>query len=219
MRAPSRRSRAAAAWASPEMTGSPNLTIVPDPATFRVLPWAPGVGWILCDEYFNSGVPFHFSPRHLLRRQLRRLPEKGMGYVVGLEVEWYLLRVDGGSPHRRAYRRARHARPSGRTGAAGARLFLSFRIQHGPDAAGAQRAGGGVREDRPAAALGRERMGPGPGRMHLCGRRCAHRRRQSAAVSHRDPADLPPHGPFRDLHVPAGTARATIRAAGICISR
>ncbi|HEY4407820.1 MAG TPA: glutamine synthetase, partial [Xanthobacteraceae bacterium] len=36
----------------PEMTGSPNLTIVPDPATFRVLPWAPGVGWILCDEYF-----------------------------------------------------------------------------------------------------------------------------------------------------------------------
>src|SRR6185436_854743 len=30
-----------------EMTGSPNLCIVPDPATFRVLPWAPGVGWIL----------------------------------------------------------------------------------------------------------------------------------------------------------------------------
>jgi glutamine synthetase len=77
----------------PEMTGSPNLTIVPDPATFRVLPWAPGVGWILCDEYFNSGVPFHFSPRHLLRRQLGRLAERGMSLVVGLEVEWYLLRA------------------------------------------------------------------------------------------------------------------------------
>jgi glutamine synthetase len=67
-----------------EMTGSPNLTIVPDPATFRVLPWAPGVGWILCDEYFNTGVPFHFSPRQLLRKQLRRLQERGMGCVVGL---------------------------------------------------------------------------------------------------------------------------------------
>ncbi len=77
----------------PEMTGSPNLTIVPDPNTFRVLPWAPGVGWILCDEYFNSGVPFHFSPRHLLRRQLKRLADMGMGYVVGLEVEWYLARL------------------------------------------------------------------------------------------------------------------------------
>src|SRR5207237_8482239 len=72
----------------PEMTGSPNLVIVPDPATFRVLPWAPGLGWVLCDEYFNSGVPFHFSPRHVLRRQLRRLADKGMTLVAGLEIEW-----------------------------------------------------------------------------------------------------------------------------------
>jgi glutamine synthetase len=77
----------------PEMTGSPNLIIVPDPATFRVLPWAPGVGWVLCDEYFANGVPFHFSSRHLLRRTLGRLADKGVGCIVGLEVEWYLLRV------------------------------------------------------------------------------------------------------------------------------
>ncbi len=54
-----------------EMTGSPNLTLVADPATFRVLPWAPGVGWILGDEYFNDGTPFHFSPRQLLRKTLQ----------------------------------------------------------------------------------------------------------------------------------------------------
>jgi glutamine synthetase len=76
-----------------EMTGSPNLTIVPDPATFRQLPWAPKVGWVLCDEYFSSGVPFHFSPRQILRRQIRRLAERGMGSVVGLEIEWYLTRI------------------------------------------------------------------------------------------------------------------------------
>lgn len=76
-----------------EMTGSPNLTIVPDPATFRVLPWAPGVGWILCDEYFNSGVPFHFSSRQLLRKLMRELHGKGFDLRIGLEIEWYLARV------------------------------------------------------------------------------------------------------------------------------
>lgn len=76
-----------------EMTGSPNLIVVPDPATFRVLPWAPGVGWVLCDEYFNSGVPFHFSPRQLLRKLLRDLQGNGYDLRIGLEVEWYLARV------------------------------------------------------------------------------------------------------------------------------
>jgi glutamine synthetase len=76
-----------------EMTGSPNLTIVPDPMTFRTLPWATGVGWILCDEYFNDGRPFHFSPRHLLRKALRRLADCGCTSIVGPEIEWYLLRV------------------------------------------------------------------------------------------------------------------------------
>ena len=76
-----------------EMTGSPNLTIVADPSTFRVLPWAPGVGWILGDEYFNDGTPFHFSPRQLLRKALRGLSERGYASIVGPEIEWYLLRV------------------------------------------------------------------------------------------------------------------------------
>jgi glutamine synthetase len=76
-----------------EMTGSPNLTVVPDPATFRALPWAPGVGWILCDEYFNDGRPFPLATRQLLRKALRRLGDHGYGCVVGAEIEWYLLRV------------------------------------------------------------------------------------------------------------------------------
>ena len=76
-----------------EMTGSPNLTIVADPSTFRTLPWAQGVGWILGDEYFNDGRPFHFSPRQLLRQALDRLNEYGFASIIGPEIEWYLLRV------------------------------------------------------------------------------------------------------------------------------
>ena len=76
-----------------EMTGSPNLTIVPDPDTFRILPWAPGVGWVLCDEYFRDGRPFHFSTRQILKREIARLADKGLAHIVGLEVEWYLAHL------------------------------------------------------------------------------------------------------------------------------
>jgi glutamine synthetase len=76
-----------------EMTGSPNLTVVADPSTFRTLPWAPGTGWILCDEYFNDGRPFHFAPRQLLRKALHKLSRHGYASVIGAEIEWYLLRV------------------------------------------------------------------------------------------------------------------------------
>jgi glutamine synthetase len=76
-----------------EMTGSPNLVIVPDPATFRALPWAGGVGWMLCDEYFGNGVPFHFSPRQLLKKALAQLAGRKLTAIIGLEIEWYLLRI------------------------------------------------------------------------------------------------------------------------------
>ncbi|MFC3230562.1 glutamine synthetase family protein [Marinibaculum pumilum] len=76
-----------------EMTGSPNIVAVPDPASFRTLPWAPGIGWMLCDPYFRDGRPFHFGARHVLRRQVAALAEQGLQAIVGLEVEWYLLRL------------------------------------------------------------------------------------------------------------------------------
>src|ERR1700675_711586 len=76
-----------------EMTGSPNLTVISDPKTFRTLPWAPGVGWILCDEYINDGTPFHFAPRQLLRKAQHKLAGRGCGSVIGAEIEWYLFRV------------------------------------------------------------------------------------------------------------------------------
>ena len=76
-----------------EMTGSPNLVVVADPKTFRTLPWAPGVGWILCDEYFADGRPFHFAPRQLLRKALKKLGDRGAQSIIGTEIEWYLLRV------------------------------------------------------------------------------------------------------------------------------
>lgn len=79
----------------PEMTGSPNLVLVPDPESFRLLPWAPGVAMVLCDDYFRDGRPFFFSPRHLLRGVLQEIDRRGMAATLGLEVEWTLMRLTG----------------------------------------------------------------------------------------------------------------------------
>lgn len=76
-----------------QMTGSPSQLIRPDPATFRVLPWEPRIGWMLCDEHFLDGSATPFSPRALLKRELARLAERGIGMTVGLEIEFYLLDI------------------------------------------------------------------------------------------------------------------------------
>lgn len=75
-----------------EFTGFPDVVIVPDPMTFRVLPWADGTGWVLCDAYFSSGRPLPLDGRRLLRAQLDRLAARGLRYLSGLEVEFYITR-------------------------------------------------------------------------------------------------------------------------------
>ncbi len=80
-----------------EFTGFPDIVIVPDPLTFQVLPWAADTGWVICDAYFPSGAPLPLDGRGQLRRQLDRLRERGMRFLSGLEVEFYITRRT--SPH------------------------------------------------------------------------------------------------------------------------
>ena len=125
-----------------EMTGSPNLTVVPDPSTFRVLPWAPGVGWVLCDEYFNSGVPFHFSPRQLLRRQIAPAGRARLGLDGRAGESNGICCASAGAPDGGEHRHAgRCAASRSRPAPIEPGYHLPLRIQHGPDAAGAVGAG------------------------------------------------------------------------------
>src|SRR5437763_3012988 len=78
----------------PEMEGGGDFLMSADPATFRVLPWAPQTGWVLCDIYFQAGKPVPFSTRHLYRDVLRRLAEAGYDYMAGIEVEFHVFRLD-----------------------------------------------------------------------------------------------------------------------------
>src|SRR5438270_1454742 len=77
-----------------EMEGGGDFLMIADPATFRVLPWAPQTGWVLCDIYFQDGTPVPFSTRHLYRRALQRLAEAGFDYVAGLEVAFHIFKLD-----------------------------------------------------------------------------------------------------------------------------
>jgi glutamine synthetase len=76
-----------------EVQGGGDVVMVPDPTTFRVLPWLGGTGWMLCDLYFADGRPVPFATRSLYRRQLDRLEEQGFQFRAGLEVEFILTRI------------------------------------------------------------------------------------------------------------------------------
>ena len=60
-------------FAMPEMQGAADFLMIADPSTFRVLPWAPNTGWVLCDIYFPNGKPVPFSTRQLCRDALARV--------------------------------------------------------------------------------------------------------------------------------------------------
>jgi glutamine synthetase len=77
-----------------EMEGGADFLMVPDPLTFRVLPWAPHTGWLLCDIYFGNGRPVPFSTRQLYRNMLDRLASRGLDFVAGLEVEFHIFKLN-----------------------------------------------------------------------------------------------------------------------------
>ena len=75
-----------------EFTGFPDVVLVPDATTFRVLPWADRTGWMLCDVYFSNGQPMPLDGRGLMRRMLGELGEAGYDYLAGIEIEYYIVR-------------------------------------------------------------------------------------------------------------------------------
>src|SRR6185312_2991303 len=73
-----------------------DMLAMPDPSTFRVLPWRPeeqGVARMFCDVLTPERTPYEGDPRHVLRRALQRA--EGLGFDlfdVGAEPEYFLFR-------------------------------------------------------------------------------------------------------------------------------
>ncbi len=76
------------------MAGAGDLLLVPDPSTFRVLPWSPHSAWIFCDPRYKSGELIPYSPRDLLKTAIAKLADQNMALMVGLEVEFHVFQLE-----------------------------------------------------------------------------------------------------------------------------
>lgn len=75
------------------MTGAGDILLLPDPETFRILPWSPHSAWIFCDPRFKSGAVMPFSPRDMLKSAIAKLAAYNLDLVVGLEVEFHIFEL------------------------------------------------------------------------------------------------------------------------------
>lgn len=72
------------------------IRLVPDPDTFRVLPYAPHTGAMLVDQVTLEGTPAPVCQRSFLKRMEDRLAERNMRLEVAFENEFSLAtRIDG----------------------------------------------------------------------------------------------------------------------------
>jgi glutamine synthetase len=75
----------------------PDMIAVPDPASYTLAPWQPGLAVLQCDIHVD-GQPWPYTPRLILKRMLDRAHDRGLVCNAGGEAEYFLVRRrdDGG---------------------------------------------------------------------------------------------------------------------------
>jgi glutamine synthetase len=73
-------------------TGYGDFEMVPDLDTLRLVPWLPGTAMLMADLQWPDGREVVASPRQILRRQLRRLEERGFSANAATELEFIVFR-------------------------------------------------------------------------------------------------------------------------------
>ena len=80
----------------PGFEGASNVLLLPDPSTFKILPWTEKTGWLLCQPWFPNGQAVPYDSRRLLQAALEKLAAKGWGMRAGLEVEFHIYKLKEG---------------------------------------------------------------------------------------------------------------------------
>ena len=77
-----------------------DMIAMPDPDTFRILPWRPtehhAVARMFCDVQLPGGQPFEGDPRYALKRALKRAADLGYTFYVGPELEYFYFKKTEG---------------------------------------------------------------------------------------------------------------------------
>ena len=200
-----------------EMEGAADVLMVPDPTTFRVLPWAPATGWLLCDVYFADGRPVPFATRNLYRSVLDKLGKRGYDFVAGLEVEFHIFKLEDAkmSPE-----------DAGQPGQPPDVSLLSHGYQYLTEQRYDQMEPVLEILRRDILALGlplrsiEVEFGPSQCEFTFSPEQGPRARRHHDAVPQRREADRAPPWLSRDLHVPAETAeRVRVRLAPASVDR
>ena len=66
------------------------IRLVPDPATFTLLPWAPGSASVLCNQLDHDRTDWGACPRSFLQRVIERAAGLGISIQATFENEYYV---------------------------------------------------------------------------------------------------------------------------------
>jgi glutamine synthetase len=72
----------------------PDLIAIPDPDSYALVPWRPGLAVVQCDIHVD-GEPWPYTPRLILKAMMEKARERGLVYNAGVEAEYFLVRRGG----------------------------------------------------------------------------------------------------------------------------
>jgi glutamine synthetase len=77
-----------------QIPSDPDIAAIPDLRSYTPVPWEPTLARFACDITVE-GEEWPYDPRTILRRQLEKARAAGYEFMMGLELEYFLLRGNG----------------------------------------------------------------------------------------------------------------------------
>ncbi|MFJ8795057.1 glutamine synthetase family protein [Streptomyces sp. NPDC102462] len=103
--------------------GYQDLSVQPDLATLRVVPWLPRTAIVLGDAVHHDSTPIEVAPRQILHQQLARLSRHGLQAKAGIETEFTLYQGTYTEAERAGYQSLRPMTTEN----------LDYALDHAPD--------------------------------------------------------------------------------------